>query len=639
MSGAGTSAVRSSAGRTGWTLPRVGVGVAWGFWAGVQPTQLLVVPEAVRDIGALVVLTLCSSVPLVLGTLVAARSPRHPAGPLLAAAGAVLPAANVPAEAAPVLAGTWMLLYLPFAIVLLLVPDGRAGSPRWKAVGWALTVVVAGFIAGCAALALRPQWESVLNPIGYTLLAAFLALLVCCAAAPIVRYRQSSDADRLRLRWVLLAGAALPLTLLLCWASYLVLGVPDLVGLGLALSYLLIPAGIAAAILRPNLFDIDRATVATATAAALTAMVLAVLSVASGLAGLTLLNWSPIAAIGTVAALTLAAVAAAPRVRWAFDRLLYPDRARALTALDALQRRVDAGSAEPEELQQVLREALRDAGLVVAYLSPGTDHLIGLDGRAVAGAGGVPVVVRHERIGLLVPSADRATRPAASVVRAVAPLLDAVRVRAELAHSRVQVEESRQRVLQAGYAERRRLERDLHDGAQQRLVALGMRLRVLQRGPAAGLTDELDAAVAEVATAVAELRRLAHGMRPSALDDGLAPALADLTRLAPEMLELDVQAPELPDPVATTAYYVVSEAVTNALRHAGAERIRVTVRQAGDELRVRIDDDGEGGAAPAGTGGGLVGLADRVAATGGRLRIDSPPGRGTTVEAVLPCGS
>lgn len=392
------------------------------------------------------------------------------------------------------------------------------------------------------------------------------------------------------------------------------------------------------AIVRPNLFDVDRATVATATAGALTVLVLAVLSVASGLVGLTLVHWSPVAAIGTVATLTLAAVAVAPWVRRLFDRLLYPDRVRALGALAGLQRRVDAGASDPEEVQAVLREALRDPGLVVAHLVPGSSDPVGLQGATITpGQQAVPVVVRGEQVGVLAPSVG-AQPPAVAVVRAVAPLLEAVRVRAELALARDQVEASRQRVLQAGYAERRRLERDLHDGAQQRLVALGMRLRVLQRGPASGLSDELDAAVAEVATAVAELRRLAHGMRPSALDDGLAPTLADLTRLAPGVLELDVQAPELPDPVATTAYYVVSEAVTNALRHAAANRVVVTVRHDGDALHVRFADDGRGGAT-VGSAGGLVGLSDRVAATGGTLLVDSPVSGGTRVEAVLPCGS
>lgn len=215
-----------------------------------------------------------------------------------------------------------------------------------------------------------------------------------------------------------------------------------------------------------------------------------------------------------------------------------------------------------------------------------------------------------------------------------------MRLRSELTIAAAEVEASRERMLRAGYEERRRLERDLHDGAQQRLVALGMQLRVLQRGAGADdpIAAALDEAVAQLGTAVAELRQLAHGVRPSALDDGLAAALAELERLSPKTIELDVRAGELPDAIATTAYFVVNEAVANALRHAEASRIRVLVRHECDELLVRVSDDGCGGAAPR-TTGGLTGLSDRVAALGGRLSLRSSAETGTTVEASLPCGS
>jgi signal transduction histidine kinase len=197
---------------------------------------------------------------------------------------------------------------------------------------------------------------------------------------------------------------------------------------------------------------------------------------------------------------------------------------------------------------------------------------------------------------------------------------------------------SRERLVRAGFEEQRRLERDLHDGAQQRLVALGMRLRVLQRSGAvpAAASSDLDAAVAELGTAVAELRRLAQGVRPSALEDGLAAALTEIAARTPGLVDLDVRASEVPDAVAVTAYFVVSEAVANALKHAGAERIRIVVESAADRLRLTIADDGRGGARAR---GGLTHMADRVDALGGTLSISSPPGDGTRIEAVLPCGS
>ncbi|MFT4108597.1 sensor histidine kinase, partial [Propionicimonas sp.] len=309
--------------------------------------------------------------------------------------------------------------------------------------------------------------------------------------------------------------------------------------------------------------------------------------------------------------------------------------------LGQLAGQVDAGSADPEQVQDALRTALRDPGLVVAYRALDGGALLDLDGRGVVEAEtSVPVRVRGEEIGAIVPSAVRVKRPSAAIARAAAGLVDAARMRAELRRATAEVEASRERILRAGDEERRRLERDLHDGAQQRLVALGMRLRVLQRtsAPDAETAATLDKAVAELGTAVAELRQLAHGVRPSALDDGLAAALADLTRLAPAAIHLDVEAAELPDLVATTAYFVVSEAVTNALRHAGATRIQVRVHHREGMLRVRVDDDGIGGAAPK-PAGGLTGIADRVDALGGRMRVTSIASRGTTVEARIPCGS
>jgi signal transduction histidine kinase len=148
----------------------------------------------------------------------------------------------------------------------------------------------------------------------------------------------------------------------------------------------------------------------------------------------------------------------------------------------------------------------------------------------------------------------------------------------------------------------------------------------------------LDQGVAELGTAVAELRQLAHGLRPSSLDDGLGPALAALTSTMPVRVELDVRAGSLPDDVSTTAYYVASEAIANASKHAGAATIGLRVAREGGGLRVEVADDGIGGAVPR-TGSGLAGLADRVAAAGGVLRVHSPVGSGTVVEAVLPCAS
>jgi signal transduction histidine kinase len=231
------------------------------------------------------------------------------------------------------------------------------------------------------------------------------------------------------------------------------------------------------------------------------------------------------------------------------------------------------------------------------------------------------------------------------VAAAAALLVEVVRLRIELSAALRDVESSRGRLLTVSYQERRRLERDLHDGAQQRLVALGMRLRLGQRHLADGTTDVsglLDAAVAELGTAVAELRQIAHGLRPSSLDDGLVNALTMLAGRVPVPITLDVppslRHAGLPDVVATTAYYVASEAVVNAVRHAAPSAIALRLSRDDAALTVRVHDDGPGGAVLR-PGTGLSGLADRVAAAGGGLRLSSPPGNGTVVEAVLPCAS
>jgi signal transduction histidine kinase len=230
------------------------------------------------------------------------------------------------------------------------------------------------------------------------------------------------------------------------------------------------------------------------------------------------------------------------------------------------------------------------------------------------------------------------------VATASALLVEVVRLRVELSGALRDVESSRSRLLEVSYQERRRLERDLHDGAQQRLVALGMALRLGQRHLDDGRTDVsglLDQAVAELGTAVAELRQIAHGLRPSSLDDGLVNALTMMVGRVPVPITLDLH-PELgcenlPDVVATTAYYVASEAVVNAVRHAAAATIGLRVARDAAALTVQVSDDGPGGATLR-PGAGLAGLADRVAAAGGGLRLTSTLGNGTLVEAVLPCG-
>jgi signal transduction histidine kinase len=207
------------------------------------------------------------------------------------------------------------------------------------------------------------------------------------------------------------------------------------------------------------------------------------------------------------------------------------------------------------------------------------------------------------------------------------------------AGAQAEVTASRARIVAAADQARRRIERDLHDGAQQRLVTLELQLRGARAAVPPGsreLGADLENIEAGLAAALGELREIARGIHPAILaDGGLRPALAALARRSPVPVDLTVPAGRLPDQVEVSAYYVVAEALTNAARHARASAVTVEAEAAGDRLRVTISDDGAGGADLA-RGTGLAGLKDRVEALGGRLVLHSPRGAGTSLRAEFP---
>ncbi|MFJ6719156.1 sensor histidine kinase [Streptomyces sp. NPDC091259] len=201
---------------------------------------------------------------------------------------------------------------------------------------------------------------------------------------------------------------------------------------------------------------------------------------------------------------------------------------------------------------------------------------------------------------------------------------------------------SRVRLVDAFEAERRRIERDLHDGAQQQLVALSMtlglaELELRQVPQAAGGAALVGRARAEAKRALAQLRDLVRGIHPQVLTDhGLAAAVAELVERHPVPVQVDLDVPRLPEPVEIAAYFTVTEALTNAAKHSGATRIEVTGRVERGRLALTVTDDGRGGADP-GAGAGLAGLADRVAMLEGRLVVSSPVGGPTELRVVVPC--
>ncbi|MDA0178721.1 PAS domain S-box protein [Solirubrobacter phytolaccae] len=207
------------------------------------------------------------------------------------------------------------------------------------------------------------------------------------------------------------------------------------------------------------------------------------------------------------------------------------------------------------------------------------------------------------------------------------------------AQARTDLIASRARLVKAGDDQRRRLERNLHDGAQARLVAVALQLRVarasLQRRPEA-VPDLLEEAARELDAGLAELREIARGLHPALLvDHGLSRALEVLAERLPVPVTLAVIDERLPELLEATVYYIAAEALTNTARHAGADGASVTVARDGGVLRCTIADDGRGGADPEG-GTGLLGLRDRAEAVGGTLSFASPPGKGTTIVASLP---
>jgi signal transduction histidine kinase len=210
------------------------------------------------------------------------------------------------------------------------------------------------------------------------------------------------------------------------------------------------------------------------------------------------------------------------------------------------------------------------------------------------------------------------------------------------AATRAELVASRARIVTAGDEARRRLERDLHDGAQQRLVSLGLQLRVAEEAMPPEL-DEFRGQLAEVLAGLtgvsADLQEISRGIHPAILSrGGLGPALKTLARRSSVPVDLDLTLDRrLPDSIEVAAYYVVAEALTNAAKHAAASLVTVCADTHDAALRLLIQDDGIGGA-DFGKGSGLIGLQDRVEALGGHMEIASPPGSGTSVHIGIPLG-
>jgi signal transduction histidine kinase len=203
--------------------------------------------------------------------------------------------------------------------------------------------------------------------------------------------------------------------------------------------------------------------------------------------------------------------------------------------------------------------------------------------------------------------------------------------------ARVKLKESRARIVEAADVARRKLERDLHDGAQQRLVSLAIQMRILTRRLGPEATPGIEACIENLLAALEELRDLARGLHPAVLTErGLTPALEALAARSPVPVSVDAELPaRLPEPQEVALYFVATEALANVAKYAQASTVEIRVRRTGQSAEIEIADDGIGGASADG-GSGLRGLADRVEALDGRLWVESPPAAGTTVRAHVP---
>ena len=322
-----------------------------------------------------------------------------------------------------------------------------------------------------------------------------------------------------------------------------------------------------------------------------------------------------------------------------------------ITRAEAVGELVAGLAASPEGggLRDALADAISDPSLELAYWVPEAAGYVNADGAPVQLPGPHPVrrwaEVTHDgkRVGAIVYDGgpEDVEEMVATIASAAGLRMENERLDAELRARLEELRASRARIVEAGYRERRRVERDLHDGAQQRLLALALNLKLARSrmdDDPSEAGELLDEATAELEQATAELRELARGIHPGLLTDrGLVPALEALASRAPFPVALDASLEGRASAgVEAAAYFVVSEALANSAKHANAERAAVSVSSLNGDLLVEISDDGRGGADP--DGSGLQGLADRVAALNGQFSVEDGDPSGTLVRARIPLG-
>jgi len=550
-------------------------------------------------------------------------------------------------------------------LALLLFPDGRLPSRRWRP---ALVSLLVGMALLVLAGTLRPgaytePFAEVSNPVGVAGaraamdvvdLAGWLFVLVGIglgAAAMLVRLRRARGVERQQLKLVLAVGCVAATVAGLLMSTWLVWPTGHLqlriAVLGVCFAGVPLTAGLA--ILRYRLYEIDVVVNRTLVYAALSLILAGAFAATVVLLGTALGRGSGWA---TAAATLVVAIAFRPlraRVQDAVDRRF--SRAR----YDALRRMADfledlrAGRAAPEQVEGVVREVLSDPRLELLFFLPESGLYVDVQGVPVAdrpddGRERIPIERGAQPLGVVLHETTSEDDPTLlrRVIEAGGLAIEITRLRVALRRQLAEVEASRARIVTAANDERRRIERDLHDGAQQRLVSIGLALHHAQHELGSTspqrASHTIDGALAEVAVAIDELRELAQGLPPSQLDAGLGPAFSELARRTPVRVEVRTTVERFDRDLEAAAYFIACEGLTNAVKHADATRIVLSAGRENGKLVVSVADDGVGGARPT-SGSGLRGLSDRVAAHGGTLRIESDRGAGTTLTAELPCGS
>ena len=555
----------------------------------------------------------------------------------------------------------WPTLFIFPTVIALVFPDGRLPSPRWRRVA----MVAAGSFAALTIVSLfstdrySERFDHVASPLPALSEAVVgipfaisglgaLASIVAAALALRARMRRASLIERQQLKWLAYAAALVPAGVIVALLENVITGgegAATVIATTLALTA--IPVAIGVAVMRYRLYEIDRLINRTLVYVTLSAGLAATFAAVSLTLGMAIGSGSTLpTAAGTLAA-ALVFNALRSGVQTVVDRRFDRARYEGLRQVDQYLQGLRAGRVSPETAGNVLAEALADPSLKLFFWLPGEEVHVDASGRVVSelpdrGRARTPVRRGELQLATIVHDPALAARPdlLESVIEAAGLAIEIARLRVEVRRRLAEVEESRARIVTAGYEERRRLERDLHDGAQQRLLSIGLALRHVEgRLPTQSAeAEELNASVAQVGEAIEELRELARGVRPAGLDDGLATALRELASRSPLRTRVEATDARFDTRLETAAYFVASEALTNAVKHANASSATVSAARVDGKLVVTIRDDGAGGAVIS-DGSGLAGMTDRVAALGGSVSVASPPGDGTVVTAELPCES